>query len=118
MDEDTPKEMCTPKRGEMYPKQQGKFLKEKKGTKDNKISIVITLQKKNKPKQNKTFHSLQKMYEGQICVFLFFKKKKKRMLHELTMQQICFFFSALVKKKFLFLFFFKYNTVRYTATEE
>lgn len=37
----------------MYPKQQGKLLKEK-GTKDKKVFIVITLWKKN------TFRSLQK----------------------------------------------------------
>lgn len=83
----------------MYPKQQGKILKEK-GTKDNKVFIVITLQKKN------TFCSLQKMCEGQFCVFLFLKK---RMLHELQCNQYLFFFvcffSALVLKKGIFFFF-------------
>lgn len=39
MDEDTPKEMCTPKRGEMYLKQQGKFLKEKKEQKTIKLAL-------------------------------------------------------------------------------
>jgi hypothetical protein len=86
--------MRSPKRGEMYPQRQGKFLKEKKGTKDNEIIIMITLQKtkQNKTKQNKKtlpFFAKKKKCEGQICVFLSLKKKK-RMLHELTMQQISF----------------------------
>lgn len=92
-------------RGEMYPRQQGQLLKGK-GTKDNLVFIVITLQKKN------TFCSLQKMCEGQICVFLFLKKS---MLHELQCNQYLFFlcFLHLLQKGFFFfLFFLKYSTVR------
>lgn len=106
MGEDTPKAMCTPTKREMYPKQQGKFLREKGNKRQSSHHCGHTTGKN-------TFHSLQKkMCEGQICVFLL----KKKMLHEQCNLYLSVLFSALVKKKFLF-FFVKYNTVRYTDTE-
>lgn len=74
MDEDTPKGMCIPKERRIVPQTTGKIPQGEKGTKDNKVIIVITLQEKKIP----SVLCKTKMCEGQICIFL---KKKKRMLH-------------------------------------
>lgn len=65
MGEDTPKAMCTPKRGEMYPKQQGKFLREKGNKRQSSHHCGHTT-----GKIPPFFAKKKKMCEGQICVFL------------------------------------------------